>query len=54
MSSETTPIDPKSIEYARPADKIKTTNVDPIPQHIFDDMKKYEDSARGPYIYIPT
>lgn len=34
-------------KYTRPAEHIKALNVGPIPQRIFDDMSKYEDTARG-------
>lgn len=35
------------LKFARPANQVKTINVDPIPQRIFDGMKVYEDAARG-------
>ncbi|TDL22563.1 alpha/beta-hydrolase [Rickenella mellea] len=42
MSSEYT-----HTPFLTPADKIKTFDVPPIPQHIFDGMSKYEEAARG-------
>lgn len=36
-------------KFTRPAEHIKALNVGPIPQRIFDDMSKYEDTARGMY-----
>ena len=38
--------DHSQLEFSRPAEKIKTVDVDPIPKRIFDDMKKYEEAAR--------
>lgn len=40
-------------EFSRPAEHIKALNVDPIPQRIFNDMSKYNDTARGMFIYRP-
>ncbi|KAI0255441.1 Alpha/Beta hydrolase protein [Lactifluus subvellereus] len=39
--------DPNDYEFSRPAEHIKALNVGPIPQRIFDDMIKYNDTARG-------
>ena len=35
------------LEFSRPAEKIKTIDVDPVPKRIFECMKKYEDAARS-------
>jgi hypothetical protein len=35
------------LEFARPAKQVKTVDVPPVPQRIFDGMAKYEDAARG-------
>ncbi|KAJ7272993.1 Alpha/Beta hydrolase protein [Mycena rebaudengoi] len=35
------------LEFTQPAKQIKAFNMKPVPQRIFDDMRKYEDSARG-------
>ncbi|KAH7925324.1 alpha/beta-hydrolase [Leucogyrophana mollusca] len=40
-------VDYGDLEFERPADKIKTNNVPPVPGRIFDGMKAYEDAARG-------
>lgn len=37
----------RELDFQRPADKVKTINVDPIPEHIFTDMKKYEVAGLG-------
>ena len=39
--------DPNGYKFSRPAEHIKALNVGPIPQRIFDDMSKYNDTARG-------
>lgn len=39
--------DHPQLEFARPANQIKTINVDPIPPRIIDGMKVYENAARG-------
>ncbi|KZP22544.1 alpha/beta-hydrolase [Athelia psychrophila] len=39
--------DYSQLEFARPANQVKTVNVDPIPRRIIDGMKVYEDAARG-------
>ncbi len=36
-------------KFSRPAEHVKTLNVDSIPQSIFDDMTKYNDTSRGMY-----
>jgi hypothetical protein len=41
------PFDYSHLTFTRPAEKIKAINVNPIPESIFDGMKKYEHSARG-------
>jgi hypothetical protein len=38
-------------KFSRPAEHIKALNVEPIPQNIFDNMSKYNDTARGMSIY---
>ena len=35
------------LSYEHPAERIKTLGVEPAPQRIFDEMKEYEDAARG-------
>ncbi|KAI0063028.1 alpha/beta-hydrolase [Artomyces pyxidatus] len=35
------------LEFTHLAKQVKGLNVDPVPQRIFDGMKKYEDAARG-------
>ena len=35
------------LEFSTPAEQVKTINVEPVPQRIFDGMAKYEDAARG-------
>ena len=42
-------LDDSDRKYTRPAEHIKALNVGPIPQRIFDDMSKYNDTARGMY-----
>ncbi|KAF7305220.1 hypothetical protein MKEN_01237200 [Mycena kentingensis (nom. inval.)] len=42
-----TPYDYTGLDYTEPAVHIKAFNMGPIPQRIFDDMKKYEESARA-------
>lgn len=41
------PVDYSHLEFARPTKQVKTINVDPIPERIFNGMKIYEDAARG-------
>ena len=36
-------------KFTRPAEHIKALNVGPIPQRIFDDMSKYNDTSRGTF-----
>ena len=36
--------------FSRPAEHIKALNVGPVPQRIFDNMSKYNDTARGEHI----
>ncbi|KAI0318123.1 Alpha/Beta hydrolase protein [Amylostereum chailletii] len=36
-----------NLPFTRPASQIKALNVDPVPERIFEAMKKYEDSGRG-------
>ncbi|EIW79550.1 alpha beta-hydrolase [Coniophora puteana RWD-64-598 SS2] len=43
----TDPILQKDLKFSHPASQIKAVNVDAPPQRIYDDMKKYEDAARG-------
>jgi len=45
--------DPGRYKFTRPAEHIKALNVEPIPQRIFDDMSKYNDTARGMSV-LPT
>ena len=45
-SSATMPFDHSHLEFSRPAEKVKTIDVDPIPKRIFNDMGKYEDALR--------
>ena len=33
--------------FSRPVEKVKSIDVDPIPQRIFDGMKRYEEASRG-------
>lgn len=40
-------VDYSHLEFSRPAKHVKTINVEPVPQRIFDGMAKYEDAARG-------
>jgi hypothetical protein len=39
--------DTSKLQFERPAEKIKTIDVPPIPERIFKGMEKYEDAARG-------
>ncbi|KAF7353738.1 hypothetical protein MVEN_01059200 [Mycena venus] len=41
------PYDYGELEFTQPAKQIKAFNMGPVPQRIFDDMRKYEDSNRG-------
>jgi hypothetical protein len=41
------PYDYGRLEFSQPAKQIKAFNMGPVPQRIFDDMTKYEDSNRG-------
>ncbi|KAF7323263.1 hypothetical protein HMN09_00107100 [Mycena chlorophos] len=41
------PPDYTGLEYTEPAAQIKAFNMNPVPQRIFDDMRKYEASARA-------
>ncbi|KAF7359185.1 hypothetical protein MSAN_01260500 [Mycena sanguinolenta] len=41
------PYDYGDLEYTEPATRIKAFNMRPVPQRIFNDMAKYEDSRRG-------
>ncbi|KAF8191512.1 Alpha/Beta hydrolase protein [Mycena galopus ATCC 62051] len=41
------PYDYGELEFTEPASRIKAFNVGPVPQRIFDDLGKYEDSNRG-------
>jgi hypothetical protein len=41
------PFDYGDLEFTQPAKQIKAFNMGPVPQRIFDDMRKYENSARG-------
>ncbi|KAF8312932.1 alpha/beta-hydrolase [Clavulina sp. PMI_390] len=48
MAAESIPSsDPPDHVYERPADRIRTIDVPRVPQRIFDDLKMYEDNARG-------
>ncbi|KAI0059189.1 alpha/beta-hydrolase [Artomyces pyxidatus] len=40
-------VDLSHLKFSHPAKKIKALNVGPIPQRIFDGMKKYEEAVRG-------
>ncbi|KAJ7118865.1 Alpha/Beta hydrolase protein [Mycena epipterygia] len=41
------PFEYGDLEFTQPAKQIKAFNMEPVPQRILDDMRKYEDSARG-------
>ncbi|KAJ7063598.1 Alpha/Beta hydrolase protein [Mycena amicta] len=41
------PYDYTGLEFTEPAEQIKAFNMNPVPQRIFDDMRKYEAAARG-------
>ncbi|KAJ6546915.1 Alpha/Beta hydrolase protein [Mycena capillaripes] len=43
------PFDYGDLEFTQPAKRIKAFNVPEVPQRILDDMRKYEDSARGSF-----
>ena len=34
-------------KFSRPAEHVKALNVSSVPQKIFDDMTKYNDTSRG-------
>ncbi|KAK7035827.1 Alpha/Beta hydrolase protein [Favolaschia claudopus] len=40
-------VDYGDLEYTQPTSRIKGFNMEPVPQRIFDGMKKYEESNRG-------
>ena len=39
--------DSSRYKFSRPAEHVKALNVGSIPQKIFDDMTKYNDTSRG-------
>ena len=41
------PFDYSHLKFSRPVTRVKTINVEAVPQRIFDGMAKYEDAARG-------
>ncbi|KAJ7778634.1 Alpha/Beta hydrolase protein [Mycena maculata] len=41
------PFDYGDLRFTQPAKQIKAFNMEPVPQRIFDDMRKYEDSRKG-------
>jgi hypothetical protein len=54
IETDSDAFDMSNLQFERPAEKIKTIDVPPIPERIFKGMEKYEDAARGMLLlFIP-